>query len=175
MAPVQARLAPRGLGAEFFAISTGMLAAFQIVTPCKQPAPALSPPPPHLPSKVLLAHTTHIPLGTRVCCSRQLTADDCRFVGSPADAMGVFAEATSLAALGEATGALGIFSFFWCWLRVPLNDKDSRHMELARPAGAPGGGEEEDGGEQARLLMAPGEEEEEGVESRASASNAKAR
>ena len=85
--------------------------------------------------------------------------------------MGVFAEATSLAALGEATGALGIFSFFWCWLRVPLNDKDSRRMEPVRSAGAPGDGEE-DGGEQARLL-APGEEEGEGVESRAGA-NAKA-
>ena len=39
VAPVQARLAPRGLGAEFFAISTGMLAAFQIVTPCKHQLP----------------------------------------------------------------------------------------------------------------------------------------
>ena len=88
--------------------------------------------------------------------------------------MGVFAEATSLAALGEATGALGIFSFFWCWLRIPLNDKDSRQMEPVRSPGSPRDGEE-DGGEQARLLMAPGEEEEgEGVESRADA-NAKAR
>ena len=68
VAPVQARLAPRGLGAEFFAISTGMLAAFQIVTPCKQPAPACLPTSSNAFWGLLLTQPTRIPL-LRVCAA----------------------------------------------------------------------------------------------------------